>query len=248
MRSRRVLIGLFLLATVLVDLAVLCVAGPSGEIRAALLATSQSALMGIWLALGKTAGPWRLLGAVLFAVAWSCAAVRPLDIYQYISVAALLFLVLPTLGSAIPLLVARMTGLRVVDPTTESPDQGPAVFQFSLGLVLGWITVTAITLSALKCVALEDWREALSREPVDVLWVLAIAPGIVASVALWISLGNSRWVWRLLGLVLIGWLAEVCSVFARLPLEAIVWVALQVGSLWVFRVAGYRLQWRARRH
>jgi len=271
MRGSRLLIGLLLLATVLVDWAVVETVGPfpltlhPTRLFALTLQVSQVSLMAIWLALGRTSGPLRLMGAVMVVALWSWALAdyAPRDVHLKVSAIDLTAL---TVAVSAPLLVARWLGLRLVNVSSASEVEdlagGLKRFQFSIAYLLGWITAVAFMLGMLQYVT-PFWNLRLGYH--NALWglflewrsvVFRIGRAALAWSALWAVLGNRRPVVRILTLCAVGGTAATTTflanpghaggfayVLALFLLEAM----LLISSLVVFRIGGYRLKVGRRR-
>ncbi len=256
MRGSRLLIGLLVLATVLVDFCVLAIAEdrpfphPS-LILAWALQLSQVSLMAVWLALGRTTGPLRLIGAVVVAAIWSWALARLPAAPQPASWAVLL--AAQTVVVSVPLLVGRWLGLGLVDgssaPEAEDSAAEPKRLQFSIAYLLGWMTALAVMLGTLQYIApydtlpfglLSDWQ----------LVVCLIGHAMMGWAVLWTALGT-RPAARIIAPVLVGtvvggglWLISFRfrGDFWYFVMLFVLDPPLLVGSFWVFRVAGYRLR------
>ena len=267
MRPARLLITLLVGATVLVDVVALSVAAsdkgaPQWTHPAVLvlfaLSMSQASLAAIWSVLGGRSLKWRLMGLVMTTALWSrCVAwiVDPARIDDYACLYGSLLLA-QTIAILVPLTVARLSGVRVIRldhvNAAGADASGPSRFQFSLREMLSWTTMLAVVLGALRYSVdqhlfpsyLGDWRQ---------LAVLSLANAIPALAALWAMLGIGRPLLRAVALALAtaaaifagGTLAEVVSfrAYAALGILQVVWV---LGSLWVFRVVGYRVVREAR--
>ena len=116
MRHPRLMIGLFLLATVLVDLAVadgnLFTPGPNLEVAVFCLFFSQVTMIAIWLGLGHTAAPSRAVIAFFLLIECNVVlywATRDSELFGIET----LFCGMITGAVAVPLLVARLFGLRL---------------------------------------------------------------------------------------------------------------------------------------
>jgi hypothetical protein len=271
MRSARLLIGLLLLATVLVDLVVVSVVaselppwierGRAGraELMLISLPLAQASLVAVWAGFGGRSLAWRTVGLVLIITLWSAVVGWLMEPSRPMSMATpwtILLLAQTTLIFACVML-ARSTGLRVTRATdivsSQQPAGGRRRFQFSLAYSLSWITAVALVLGILQYVL---YRKHIPPDPdfwPDVA-LLSIAHTAIALSTLWTVLGRQRLVLRLVGLLLTAlaavaayyhlteiaeWLAAVTLCLAQL-----LWL---VGSLWVIRVAGYRLVWPSSR-
>lgn len=266
MKGSRVLIWLLLLATVLVDCVALCMFGtgrlPQMEwphpVLSVLFALpfSQVGLAAIWVGLGVPSAPWRLTGGFLVVVCWSIALAATLgnDVPAgYTSTHWTALLLGQTLAILIPLSIARPSGVRLAGTPATDPRRGSAAertpWQFSLGYLLAWITAVAIVLGMVQYTIR---YELLPRAPIA--WVeigiLSVSHGGIALSLLWIMLGTVRPTLQIampcsLTLLFVGgsfWLA--CDSGFRSALGMLFFgdALLLVGSLWVLRVAGYRVR------
>ena len=251
-------------ATVLVDLAMLAVvpdmSGPDLELSFALawgLCFSQISMAAIWLALGRTPGPRRITLALLILIAWNANLLGMMRRYDYWCDFMLITVVLA--GAVVaPLMALRPLGLRV---SRVSFGNGAATawnnrqpLQFSIRYMLGLMTALAVVLGTLK------WIVSFELQPLQglvepELAILAAGRGLVAWAALWAALGN-RWT----AVRMIVFVAATVASYGGLllsdrryyyddfwifvllfSLEAL----LLFSSLWVFRMAGYRVGiWR----
>jgi hypothetical protein len=270
MNQRRVLIGLLVLAMVLVDAVILLVAedrelSAPVEILLQPFPVGQVSLLAVWAGLGSKRSPWRLLAMALGGAAWSwLAASAPesngwFDFAWVTSVLALMLL-LQAVYVFVPLSVGRLAGLRVVclsqDTAAAESDTGPRRLQFSLGNLLAWTTAVALLLGILPYVLHRDklaevWEFGVLLSP------LIIGPAAMTLAAVWAVLGTRRALLRAAGLCLAAGtvlaLDIVGSIFwgqgssadaVNRALLFILHLLVVAGSLYVFRVAGYRLRWR----
>lgn len=264
MRGSRLLIGLLILATLLVDaVAVVLVQGKDLRhptwILFCSLAISQVSLLAIWAGLGSKRTPWRVLGMATGVVAWSWVGPAVLvlstayDQFEFETLTTLFAMSLLTIALSVmlPLSIARVAGLCVAGPShgslPPSPERGLRWSQFSLGNLLGWTTAVALLLSMVPYVLHGDQLGRLSW-PGGV--VIAVGRAAIALTGLWMVLGARRLWLRILllcsanGGLAAFWLLPYGApgtlvengVFLVLP------TLLLVGSLGVFRVAGYRLK------
>jgi len=243
-----------LAATVLVDLAMLAVGpdigGPPGlsfDLSFGLY-FSQISMAAIWLALGQTAALWRMPAAFLLLlglIAVLCSTLKLNDGDRDVTI-------LIACATSIPLLVLRSVGLGVVRVRRDGPDgvlpPEPQRFQFSIRYLFGLMTCLAVVLGTLQWL---DFHNLIDCHRFD-LWMYMLAGGhaLAVALALWTALGSQWMVARMI--VLLTAVAAACvGVFVRamrhehllmlFSLEAL----LLFGSLWVFRVAGYRVGiWR----
>ena len=259
MKGPRLVIGLLILATVLVDAVAVTITHQYDNPQPAVILTwslqlAQVSLIAIWLALGGQASPWRLFATVAILIAWSYAMASLPDAPE-VGMWLLMFAI-QTVAVSVPLLVARPMGLRVGRAASvggaDDSSAGPKRLQFSILYLLGWMTALAATLGTLKYVApfeslplnwLANWS----------LLAVLLSNAVVGLAALWTVLGTRRLVLRMTSLVLAN-LTAFAVVYLRIgyPLDTFWSVPMLylldtlwlVGPLLVFRVAGYRLQVR----
>jgi uncharacterized membrane protein YhhN len=166
----------------------------------------------------------------------------------------LLMFAIQTVAVSVPLLVARPMGLRVEHASTvhgaEDSTARPKRLQFSILYLLGWMTALAATLGTLKYVApfeslplrwLANWS----------LLAVLLSHAVVGLAALWTVLGTRRFPLRIMSLVLAN-LTAFAVVYVRIgypldkpwsvPMLYVLDTLWLIGSLLVFRVAGYRLR------
>ena len=252
MRHRWLLIGLFLLATVLVDLAALSAwSGPCDEWVAfpvVALALAQTQLMAIWLVLGRTPGPFRLLIAVAVILAWSTVLLTVQGWSPYTTVFLGVVLV-PTLPTSASLELARMGGLGLIDLSLGDHPGGRHPFQFTLLQMFEWTTSVAVILGISmylsNAAAIGDVVHGMQ----SVWWLLScwsLAAAAMTWAALWAVLGMRRSVPRMIAAGVIAAAAVGAGAIATTPNIVLINAFALVGSLAVFRVAGYRVGRRNR--
>jgi hypothetical protein len=226
---------------------------------------SSGSLLGIWVALGGSPAPWRFVGATLaLAVCvFLCRMVwneSPLEE----SVLAILFYMV---AISLPLLIARIGGLRVRQLDKRNPNlvdtlgrlaqkEDESVIdripvkrrwpQWSLSSILLWTAAIAVLLSTLSVLG-------VLREPLIPLCVGGIVLFIMTLVELWLVLGNSWLVARIMvfGLtvvVAVALLYPAERIFRVLDFLGMLVVTLMMalwllGLLYIVRAAGYRLTW-----
>jgi hypothetical protein len=266
MRWPHLLIGVLLLANVVVDAEFLTPPASRALTASQLLIVgfavylSQVTLAGIWLAFGRTTAPLRIL--VTFFVLLGCAAgftANFLGSTSEIPFSFAMGIAVAVMGTtltavSLPLLTARLLGLRILPRGVVRPS--PATrqrYQFSIRALLGLTTVVAVILGTLKSTVTCNSQtfEVATRESI---LMSAAGCAAVAWLALWASMADRRTPLRLIVfavaivtasigvlasdwefLFLGGWeCAIVCLLMALLLL----------GSLWLFRLAGYRLVFR----
>ncbi len=263
------LIALWVAATVLVDVVAVSVAASADRgsppawphptvLVLFALSMSQVSLAAIWAGFVGRSFYGRVTGLMLITAMWAryvAWIVAPSQIDDYACLYGSLLLA-QTIAILVSLTVARLSGARLVRAdrvdVADGGASGPSRFQFSLREMLSWTTVLAVVLGALRYSVdhhlfpayLGDWRQ---------LAVLSLANAVPALLALWAALGTGRTTTRAMTLALattaaIGagsMLAEVVSLRAYAAL-CILQVVFGLGSLCVFRMAGYRVVRAAR--
>ncbi|NQT16828.1 MAG: hypothetical protein HQ582_28990 [Planctomycetes bacterium] len=270
MRNARLLIGLLICATVLVDLVAVSVGlaylGSQSPSRFViftilfLLAISQVNLLAVWIGFGGRSLIWRLVALVLAIVSWStalgilCSPAPPPSAEAYRSL-----IIVHLLKAAVPIFsilwIARLGGMKLVR-TNDVSATGRAVsgrtrFQFSLGSLLSWITAAAIALGLFQySVTNYEILRPLADMSIAI-WLLENAAFVL--LALWTALGSRRLLLRLLVTAVAVSVAVVtrCALIEdegdrisriAITIGVFLW---QLGFLCVLRVAGYRLVGRA---
>ena len=260
MRTPRLLVMLLLLATVLVTGAALSWAGRQEDFPHVSLTMvwalqlSQISLASVWLGLGKGPFPLRLGGTVIAVGLWSwllCGLPGAGSVDRWA-----VLLAIQTATVSVPLLVVRSLGMELSDPSSapESDDDEdqPPRFQFSIAYLLGWMTATAVVLSTVRCIVPKG------SLPLDMALNASVViffggRALTALTAVWATLGT-----RLPAVAIVAPLVAGAISYGALRLADsdfgggtpfcaalhLLEVLLLVGSLWVFRVAGYRLQGR----
>jgi len=259
MRTPHFLVMLLILATVLVTGVALSWAGRQEEFPHASLSLvwamqlCQVSLMAVWVGLGKGPFPLRLGTMVIVVGLWSwllCGLPRAGNVDQWA-----VLLAVQTAAVSVPLLVVRSLGMGLSDPATapqpddEEEDRSPR-FQFSIAYLLGWMTATAVVLSTVQCIVSEGslplWMMERSR-----VWAFLAGRALVALAAVWATLGARGRTGAIAAPVVAaaaayGVLRMLAPGFAGgdpfCEMLHALEVLLLLGSLWVFRVAGYRLQ------
>ncbi len=269
MKRRFRLICLLLLVTVLVDCAVVFAVrqfdwGGDWHVWKSNAANAvlhgQAVLLAIWAGLGGGPLPWRLAGMV--AGIALCTGLEYFDDISGIFVTLTMARLAQVFHVVTILLAARLSGLGLPllseGGSCEVSHSEKPKLQFSLGYLLGWTTGFAVLLAILRCIGSYE-EEAMSL----VIWwrddaLMLVSIAVIALAAVWTALGTR---WPVVRVLLLGLsvAAESASAawehlavypfflsfwwrvlaFSSLPHAA--WI---VGSLWVFRIAGYRLVWR----
>jgi hypothetical protein len=209
-------------------------------------------LLGIWAALGGRPTLWRLVGTTMALV--GCMALAecmtpvsidghglPVNDLRSLWVAVVFSLALAT---SLPLLALRFLGLEIAHREPDDSLLQRPKLQFSLRSLLEWTAALALMLGTLQMTP--GWFPDVALAP------LGLCPicGLLALAALWITLGTRWRAIRMLGLALAGASLVAGLVVLRdldfLSPVWLLWIVSVIGSLWVFRIAGYRLVWRGR--
>jgi len=168
-------------------------------------------------------------------------------------------LFMTTCIAGILLMGARFLGaeLRVTNDADAvgGPNPKRQWIQFSLRSLISWTTALALLLGSLHYLPGEQLRQILfsDSQSIAILGVILSGSALIAFAAIWITLGT-RWlparyfVLALAGAAAILWMYLVLGpneLETLLPfcLGQVGWM---VGSLWLVRLAGYRLIWRRR--
>lgn len=212
------------------------------------LAMSQGSLLGIWAALGGRGWPWRFVPSVLaiYVAMWSFELVLPDSDGKYWTY----FLMVQTIATALPLLVLRLTGLRLVRRLPDGAAGPLEPVQFSILRLLEWTTALAILLGLLPATP-DEFRTVFNdTEGLWFIFGLFGADAFLAVAGLWVALGV-RWTAGRASVLVVAVVAFFIIIsilpsagpdeFWLLPPFCAAWV---VGSLWVVRASGYRLAWR----
>lgn len=242
------------------------------------LAMSQVSLAAIWMGWGRAWLSWRTLILVLTIVVWSrllgwgmssgsadtlwsaVAAVwfssrgipsEP-DGFDWIASRYASQLSAQCLGVLVPSCLVRIAGAKLIrESDVRQPDEpirNRRRSQFSLGYLLSWMTVLAVSLGALQHAF--DYRILWDLD--SLFWSnsaqFLLAHAALALAALWTALGARRpWLRGVaLALTTVGAIAAVHMLATTDGLRAyaalcLLQVALLLASLWIVRVAGYRI-------
>jgi len=260
MRTHRLLISLLVLASVSVDGVALTLAlGHHWPhltlVPLAALVHSQVSLLAMWVALaGKTAA-WRLAAAVVVVALWSwllpgATGASAAENWAVVLLAQTLLVIACTL-------LLRWFGFELHPAAAPTAAAGPTPrrrLQFSLGNMLGWMTALAVILGTLQYVApLDSLSLEVLQSPVC---GSILSRTMLALAALTIVLHTGQALRQLalgtlFAVAALALFARRCAgrdselgfLVALLLLETL----LLVGSLLVFRVAGYQLRVSSRR-
>jgi hypothetical protein len=206
-----------------------------------MLGPSQATLVALWAMMGGGKFVWRVLPTVLGVILclwWFGKADR-----EWREVTFGQFCVWGPL-----LLVARFTGLELVRSSVQRSALRP--FQFYIRDMLMLTTAFAVILSALRCLPTDWFQPRLMPGFMVVFGSLAF----VAASSLLCSLGR-RWpLVRILGVPLAIIVGAYLMVAAHIGNSSVWYFAMLLGlmaawlvaSLFLVRLAGYRLAWRWR--
>ncbi len=258
MDQSRLLIGLLVLATLVVDAAVLVSlsASPgrhSDRLLILALVLSQVGLLAIWAGWAGSTMPWRLLLTIAAATVVSELLERTnlwpdrnrfsdqLTLYATM-------LALATTGSIV---AARAAGFRMERPIDEThPRRSSPRFQFRLAHLMGWLTATALILGLLEYSLAGGLRQVSpSRYADDALCGAAMAAMVLATMTSVLSSGARAWhlpLWAAaVALAIVVWhfAGDPWRVAATVNITAALWALM---SLAIVRIAGYHIAWPRR--
>ena len=203
-------IGLFLLATIAVDLAVAALESQPGRygypsiLPNAMLALvlSQVIATAVWLGIGRVTLPLRAVIVFFILFEWNAALCytwdrpdsswtsgRPntFEVWFVFSTTVALYV-------AAPLLTLRLFGLRLLHhscdatPTIAAEELRP--LQFSIRCMFGLMTALAIIMGMLQFVLVYGYRNGFPFDP-EIQWRAALH-ATIGWVAVWVMLGNVR--------------------------------------------------------
>jgi hypothetical protein len=262
MQRRQLLLGLLILAHVALNaLAVSPVGELYESVLLSVLPASQGSLLAVWAVLAGKPAPWRLAGAtalVALSVWWTTLSpeVDPscTDFQSWATWCGL-----QMVAASVPLLIGRFAGMRIAAVPLDDSGGGAADpawrAQFSIRSLLEWTAGLAVLLGVSPYL----WYWSPSPKPFRwdlILLVFHTCYAFVALAAIWVALGRRCFATRaiLLVLAVAGGASAVEAAFCALTgarkfdvLSDFLFHALWlVGSLWLVRVAGYRLIWRGR--
>lgn len=262
MRENRILVPFLVLATVAVDAAVLCQSPAArpwpGAYAAVLLgmACGQVNLATIWAVLGRRMLAWRLAALVTVPIGWSFAIALAADFrgvagYTTAGTWAVHLLVQAGLLATV-LLAVRLSGARLSPGRSAGAGRRGRPHQFTLGRLFGWMTASAIALSALKSAfgvsqppnAAFDWRGILVLGAVSAAIGLGLVWGLLDTRPMF-----ARWAAALVSAVPAAWAIGYAACVAdgsRLRAILLLWLVVAIYSsvaMGVLRIAGYRAEW-----
>lgn len=258
MDQSRLLIGLLVLATLVVDAAVLVSlsASPgrhSDRLLILALVLSQVGLLAIWAGWAGSTMPWRLLLTIAAATVMSELLERTnlwpdrnrfsdqLTLYA-------IMLALATTGSIV---AARAAGFRMERPIDEThPCRSSPRFQFRLAHLMGWLTATALILGLLEYSLAGGLRRVSpSRYLDDALCGAAMTAMVLATMTSVLSSGARAWQFPLwacsVALAVAAWhiAGDPWRVAATVNVTAALWTLMSIG---IVRIAGYHISWLRR--
>jgi hypothetical protein len=252
-RRRWPLIGLVVAVAALIDLVVLprseAWRGPEWRgLLAFSMAPSHGSLLGLWAALGGRATPWRLVMAFVGVVTWIWALGES-DLAFWVAI-----LLVQMVSISALLLLARLLGLELSKDLRPESAQDPAAggqwVQYSVRSLLSWTAACAVLLGTLHYVPVK-LLTPFSEAPA-VCSAIILSSTLSASGSFWICLGG---LWPHVRVTTLGLTAAAGVATLGLVIgsrgqlwEFVVFCLSQViylvGSLWLIRLAGYRLVWR----
>lgn len=256
MHQSRLLIGLLVLATLVVDAAVL-VSLPafpgrhSDRLLILAILLSQVGLLAIWAAWAGSSMPWRLLLTIAAATVMSELLERTnlwpdRDRFSDQLTLYATMLALATTGSIV---AARAGGLRIERPTNETqPDRSSPRFQFRLMHLMGWLTATALILGLLEHSFAGGLRRVSPARYIDdALCGAAMTVMVLGTMASVLTRGVRAWrlpLWACsVALAIAAWriAGDSWRVAAHVNITATLWTLI---SLAIVRIAGYHITWR----
>jgi hypothetical protein len=205
-----------------------------------MLGPSQAILFAFWVALGGGKFLWRVVPAVVGLVVYMwCFKTADQE---------WLITTMVQLGIGVVLLLAgRVTGLELSKASDMPDDSRP--FQFYVRDILAWTTALAVVLSALRCMT-TDWLFGRSMQNGFAIFGSVT---FVAAASMFCSMGR-RWMIVRIALLALS-IGFGVVVLLRATGDNRMWLfpamlglmaAWLCGSLFVVRLAGYRLTWRWR--
>jgi hypothetical protein len=215
------------------------------------LTESQAGILAIWVGMGGKRSPCRLVGTLLplMASAWltrECSILR--DDYRLLELAfSLEVFVHQTILSTMLFLLARLGGIAVSGDSEADSARIPGKWQYSLRSLLAWTTALAVLLGAL----VSFWHYLSGRFPRlgEYGMVLLAYNTPITLAAAWTALGRGWPAVRIIALALI----VTGITLSPWPFRFELWTGYQyfgapalwtIASLWLVRLAGYRLVWR----
>ena len=259
MRKRWILIGLVVGIAVLGEAAIVGIDGTSpyvGEVLFGAMLVSHGSLLAFWAALGGRATPWRLVLAVVGMVTWMRAP-------EFLSAGendvTWFFVGLVVLGLvSLTLLIARFLGLELTDIQAADADLPPPPDgrweQFSLRSLFSWMAALAMILGALHYFPRRQIIVLFSDLDVPLRFAAIVGgSALIALSAVWLTLATRWTAMRYVVAVSVGVVAIVTlnlvfgpSDEAEIVTHCLGQIFYMAGSLWLVRLAGYRLIWRRR--
>jgi hypothetical protein len=260
MRYRGLLIGLLILAVLLIDVVSMFAISPwflefawPSYWLAVFLAFlfSQNGLLAVWVGLGCTALPWRIIIGFLGVLFFSSGFVQ----YKRAWTEENLWLFgTQTILILVVLVTSRFAGwhLQVIGNVEISSYEKSGRFQFTLWTILVWTTTLAVALGLLRSLALLGFFRSLPNliDWDDTLFGMFQAPLPLS--ALWAFTGRKWPVLRAIQLllvliILLGITVWIAGDSSRVPIAVMFTfeTLFLAGALYVVRLEGFRL---TRRH
>ncbi|MGI6415120.1 MAG: hypothetical protein ACOX1P_05570 [Thermoguttaceae bacterium] len=259
MSESRILILFLVLATVAVD-AVLLFQSPAErqwpESSAAVLlgmACGQVNLATVWAVLGRRLLAWRLAALVTVPIGWSLAIDLAADFrgvsgYETAGSWAVHLFAQAVLLAPV-LLVFRMRGGRLSFRSSAATASPSRRLQFTLGRLFGWLTASAIVLSAVKSVV-GLWNVRAGDFDWWGILILGLVSAAIGLVLVWVLLDTRRLSARLAAALATAIPAIVAAGYASgVADERRLWAVIQLwlvvalycsAAMGVLRVAGCR--------
>ncbi len=259
MHQSRLLIGLLVLATLVVDAAVLVslpAASPgrhSDRLLILALVLSQVGLLAIWAGWAGRTMPWRLLLTIASATVMSELLERTNlwpDRDQF-SDQLTLYATMLALANTGSIVAARAGGLRIERPINETqPDRSSPRFQFRLMHLMGWLTATALILGLLEYSLAGGLRRVSPARYIDdALCGAAMTVMVLGTMTSVLTRGARAWqlpLWACsVALAVAAWriAGDSWRVAATVNVTAALWTLMSLG---IVRIAGYHITWPRR--
>jgi len=213
----------------------------------------QASMLALWAALGGRPGPWRMTAAIgaLAALAGGLYTRRALDGIGFLGYVALTQLAV----ASVLLTAGRLWGLELRDAAAQNDataELGRPWFQFPIRAIMSWTAAVAVLLAVFHYLPLEPFRD-LFRE-----WAVGVAifasSALVAVGTFWIALG-ARWSTARYAVLLAATIGAIVWLYIAVQEDSALWqfvvffltqIVYIAASLWLVRLAGYRLAWRRR--
>jgi hypothetical protein len=262
-QRRWLLLGIVVLAALATDGTIVCVLRhdpfPEPEwlgiaIFAAVL--GQASMLALWAGLGGRPGPWRMTAAIvalgaLAGALWSRRDTDEIGFFLFFGYLALTQL----LVMSVLLTAGRLWGLELRDVAANdgaAAELGRPWFQFPIRAIMSWTAAVAVLLAVSHYLPLDPFQEIIGD------WTVSLAiftsSALVALGAFWIALG-ARWSVARYAVLVATTIVGIVWLYVAVREDSALWeffvffltqIVYIAASLWLVRLAGYRLAWRRR--